>query len=328
MSNRRRRRLVLGGALAGAFGAAFRLDAQPKLRRIAWFSSSTERDGKPFLDELRAGLQLLGYAEGRNLAIDTRWGDEAPAGFAAMAAELAASPAEVIVTQGPTVLALRGVRASMPIVFGFSGDPVEAGFVQSLARPGGNLTGMSFLTLELAGKRVELLREVLPDLRRVAALASPQHAGDKAERRVTREAADRLGIELQYFEARTAAEIDAALEAIGASGSQAAVIFPTATVMSRSAHIAQWAIARRMPTISGWARFVEDGNLMSYGPNLRACFRRLAFFVDRILNGTRASEIPVEQPSTIEFAVNRTAASGLGLRVPLSLLARADRVIE
>ena len=324
--NRRRKLLAL--AAACALGPVLPVRAQARLRRIAWLSNSPERDGAPFLGELRRGLGELGYVEGGNLAVDARWGDDLPGRLSALAAELAASPAEVIVTQGPTVPALRAAGPKVPIVFGFSGDPVEAGFVQSLSRPGGNLTGMSFLTLELVGKRIELLRETIPGLKRIAAVANPQHPGDKAERRASQEAANALGIELKYFEARTAAELDRALGAIGKSGSQAGVIFPTATVISERERIARWAVEHRIPTISGWAQFAEGGNLMSYGPNLRASFRRLAVFVDAILKGAKAADIPVERPSTVELVVNMRAAAALGLRVPNSILLRADRVIE
>jgi len=200
--------------------------------------------------------------------------------------------------------------------------------VQSLARPGGNLTGMSFLTLELVGKRIELLREFMPQVKRIAALANPQHPGDQAERRVSETAAKTLGMELQYFESRNIGEVEPALDAIAKSGSQAAVMFPIATIMARRQRIAEWAIERRIPAISGWAQFADGGNLMSYGPNLRDSFRRLAIFVDKVLKGAKPADIPVELPTSVELVVNQRAATALGLTMPKSILLRADRVIE
>lgn len=296
--------------------------------RIAWFSNTTQLDGQQFLDELRGGLGSLGYVEGRDIVLQPYWGEDSPQRVARIAAEIVASQPRLVVTHGPTAQVLRRATTSTPIVFAFSGDPVEAGFVQSLARPGGNLTGMSFLTLELVGKRIELLREFMPQVKRIAALANPQHPGDQAERRVSETAAKKLGMELQYFESRNVGEVEPALDAIATSGSEAAVIFPFATIMTRRQRIAAWAIERRIPAISGWAQFADGGNLMSYGPNLRDSFRRLAVFVDKVLKGSKPADIPVELPTTVELVVNQRAAAALRLTMPKSILLRADRVIE
>jgi putative ABC transport system substrate-binding protein len=187
---------------------------------------------------------------------------------------------------------------------------------------------MSFLTLELVGKRIELLREFMPQVKRIAALANPQHPGDQAERRVSEGAAKRLGLELRYVESRNVGEVEPALAAIVKSGSQAAVMFPFATIMTRRRRIAEWAIEHRIPAVSGWAQFAEGGNLLSYGPNLRDSFRRLATFVDKVLRGAKPGDIPVELPSSVELVVNQRAARALGLKAPASILQRADRVIE
>jgi len=289
---------------------------------------STEGDARPFLEELGSGLRELGYAEARQFVIEARWANDSAQRAAQLAAEAVASRPDVLVTLGPTVFAVRRATQSIPVVFGFSGDPVEAGLVQSLSRPGGNLTGIYFLTLDLVGKRLELLREVLPRAKRIAVLANPQHPGDKAERRASEAAAAALGMELEYFEARTGAEIATALSAIQKSGAEAAVLFPLASVVAQRSRIAKWALEQRIPTISGWAQFAEGGNLMSYGPNLRRTFHRLASFVDKILKGARPGDIPVELPSSVELVVNAGAAKALGLAIPKSILLRADRVIE
>jgi putative tryptophan/tyrosine transport system substrate-binding protein len=319
-----KRRSFLAAALALPLGAR----AQPGAARIVWFSNSTAADGRPFLDELRSGLRELGYVEGRSVVIDARWGEDSPERVRELAAEIVASRPDVIVTQGPTALTIRRATSTIPVVFAFSGDPIEAGFVSTLSRPGGNLTGMSFMALELAGKRIELLREFLPGVKRIAALANPQHAGDQAERRVSQTAAAPLGVDIRYFESRNAGEIGPALAAIEKSGSEAAVMFPFATIIASRERIARWSIERRIPTISGWAQFAEGGNLMSYGPNLRASFRRLATFVDKVLRGAKPAEIPVELPSSVELVVNQRTARALRLTVPNSILQRADRVIE
>ena len=322
-----RRRLL---ALAASWGlcAALPVRAQPAPARIAWFSMTTEGDALPFLDALRNGLRELGYAEGRNLLIEPHWANNSAERAAALAAQIVASRPHVIVTLGPTALAARRATRDIPIVFGFSGDPVEAGLVQSFSRPGGNLSGIYFLTLDLVGKRFEVLKELVPRARRVAILANPQHPGDKAERRASQVAAGALGLEVEYFEARSGAEIDAALSAIQKSGAEAAVMFPLASIMARREHIARWAVEHRIPTVSGWAQFAEGGNLATYGPNLHDTFRRLAAYADKVLKGAKPADIPVEQPSTVELVVNLRAARALGLTVPNSVLIRANRVIE
>lgn len=324
MSIGRRRWLGLAGGLIVLRAAG----AQARGHRVVWFSNTTAPDGEMFLDEFRAGMRELGYAEGRNLSLIARWGEDSAERVARIIAEIAADPPDLVVTQGPTVLALRRAGVAVPAVFAFSGDPVEAGFVQSLARPGGGFTGMSFLTLELVGKRIELLKSFLPSLTRVAALANPQHAGDRAERRASQDAANALGLELQYFESRNAGEVEPALAAIGRSGCQAAVMFPFATIMARRERIAQWSAERRIPTASGWAQFAEGGNLLSYGPNLRSSFRRLSVFAHRILRGAHPADIPVELPATVELVVNAAAARRLGLSIPPAVRLLADRVIE
>jgi putative ABC transport system substrate-binding protein len=315
-------------AAAGALTLPFPGRAQSAPARVAWFSNTTQVDGQQFQDELRLGMRSLGYAEGRDFIVEPYWGEDSPPRVAQLAAEIVASRPRVIVTQGPTAQVLRRATADIPIVFAFSGDPIEAGFVESLARPGANLTGMSFLTLELVGKRIELLREFMPHVKRIAALANPQHPGDQAERRVSESAAKRLGLELRYVESRNVGEVEPALAAIVKSGSQAAVMFPFATIMTRRRRIAEWAIEHRIPAVSGWAQFAEGGNLLSYGPNLRDSFRRLATFVDKVLRGATPGDIPVELPSSVELVVNQRAARALGLKAPASILQRADRVIE
>jgi len=324
--NARRKFLAVVGT--GALAAALSVRAQQRQFRVDWISSGREAEGAPFLSALRGGLRELGYVEERNLALQAHWSDGSRERLDQLAADLLRSKPDVIVTLGPAALAVRRAGVTTPVVFGFSGDPVEAKLVESFPRPGGNSTGISFLTLELAGKRIEMLKEVMPGLKRVAVVAQPQHPGDQAERRASQTAATAIGLTLDYFEMRGAAQLEATLAAVEKTRSDAVVMFPVLPLMSASARIAAWSVQNRIPAISGWALFADGGNLMSYGPNLRESFRRLATFVDKIFKGAKPAELPVELPTRVEFVVNLKAAKALGIAIPQSILLRADRVIE
>ena len=295
--------------------------------RVGWISLD-QADGSPFFEPFRSGLRDLGWVEGRNLTIDARWADGSMERLDLMAAELVASKPHVIVTQGGALNPFRRVPTSVPIVFGYSGDPVEAGFVESLARPGRNLTGVSFLSLELVGKRIELLKDVVPTLTRVAILANPEHPGDQAELRASQTAAKALGLTLEYFAVLGVPELEHAFAAVPRSRSEAVVVFPDAFTLRTRERIARFGLERRIPVISGWARFAESGCLMTYGPILRESFRRLAAYVDRILRGAKPAELPVELPTSVELVVNLKTAKTLGLTIPPLVLARATTVIE
>lgn len=312
----------------GVLAAALPVIAQTPANRISWLSPTKAKDGSPFLSELRVGLSDLGYVEGRNILIDPYWGEDSAERIPKLIAEVIASNPRVIVAQGSTAPPMRRADTSIPVVFGYSGDPVEAGLVESLARPGGNFTGISYLALDLVGKRIQLIKEALPGVKRIAVLAQPQHPGDRGERRESEFAAKALGLSLEYFEMRGAGQLAEALASIEKSRSDAVVMFPVQAIMLNSERIAAWAIKNRIPAISGWAQFAEGGNLMSYGPNLRAVTRRLATFVDRILKGSKPADLPVELPTRVELVVNNKAARALGLKIPQSILLRADRVIE
>lgn len=322
-----RRRELLIALATGALRPLWAGAQQPAPFRIGW-TSIDRAAGSPFLDPLRAGLRDLGYVEGRNLTIDARWGEESLERLEPLAAELVRSNPQVIVTQGPSVFLVRKAGAAMPVVFGFSGDPVEAGLVDSLRRPGRNFTGMSYLSLDLVGKRMELLREMMPGLKRVAIIARPEHAGEQSELRASQAAAQSLGLAIAYFPIRSAQELEDALAAVPKSRSEAIVAFPDATMMRYSERIAAFSLRNRVPAISGWARFAEGGNVMTYGPVLRDGFRRLAYFVDRILKGTKPAELPVELPTSVELVINMKTVKALGLTIPQTILVRANRVIE
>jgi putative tryptophan/tyrosine transport system substrate-binding protein len=306
--------------------APLTLGAQPgRTARVGWIALSPGPTPTQ-LETFRRGMRERGWTEGQNLAIDTRWGDRDRARD--LAAELVRLKVDVIVTQGPMVFGARAETQSIPVVFGFSGDPVEAKLVTSIARPGGNVTGVSFLSLELAGKRLELLQEVVPRLSRVAILANPEHPGESAELRQSQTGAERLGLKVQYVPVRRAGDFEAAFNRIEREGAEAIVAFPDVLIMSQARTIAEFATKRRIPAVSGWGSFAVAGNLMTYGPNLDESYRIIAGYVDKILKGAKPADLPVEQPTRFEFVVNLKTAKALGLTIPPSVLARADRVIE
>lgn len=322
------RRTFLAVTGAGMIATAFSAIAQQKQFRVAWIAPSTSSNNALFLEALRQGLRDLGYVEGKNLNLDARSGDNSATRIDALVAELVTARPHVIVALGPTAYAARRLAKDIPVVFGFSGDPVLAGFVQSFARPGGNLTGISFLAMDLVAKRIEMLKAVMPGLKRIAILANSQHPGDQAERRASEAAAAAMGLAIEYFEVNSAAQLDAALAGVERSRSEAAVMFPITTIITNSARIAAWSIRSRIPAVSGWAPFADEGNLLSYGANLRETFNRIAVYVDKILRGAKPEDIPVELPLHIEFVINLKAARTLGINVPQSVMLRADRVIE
>ena len=277
----------------------------------------------------RDGLVALGRDSGRDVLIEQRAAPENAAAYERMAKELVGERVDVVVVSGvatrPTIAALKD---RLPVVFGYSGDPVEAGLVESLSRPGRNSTGVSMLALELVGKRISLLREVMPKLKRIAVLANPAHSGQRAEFREASAAAERLGLEMKFFPVRTAADFDSAFNAIVQARIEAMDFFPDSLVINQRKLVAEFSTRERKPAISGWGVFAADGNVMAYGPNLEQAFRQVATHVDRILRGAPAASLPVEYPTRVEFIVNQRAARAIGLVIPQSVLLRADRVIE
>jgi putative ABC transport system substrate-binding protein len=278
------------------------------------------------LERMRDGLSSLGWREGKSLMLEVRSGDREQG--PALADELLRAGVEVLVTQGPMVFAARGRSRTVPIVFNINGDPLEAGLVASLARPGGLLTGVTALSTELATKRLELLKQAAPAISRVALLANGVHPGVNVELQATLAAAGRLGLDTVYFPVANADALPAAFEAIERSRASALVAFPDAMVNRQSAAIAGLARRLHIPSVSGWPEFSAAGNLLSYGPLPADYFRLVADCVDKLLRGAPAAEIPVRQPATFELVVHQGVARELGLKLPLALLARADRVIE
>jgi len=331
---RRRKFIALIGS-AAAWPLAARAQRGERVRRVAWLGAGRADEPSPYLDSLRAGLSELGWVEGRNLTIGRFWATGLD-NMEAAARELLATDPEVIVAQEFTVLAFRSVKTTKPVVVGFSGDPLDVKLVESWARPGGNFTGMSYLAIELVGKRIGLIKEWMPQTRRIAVLARPQHPGEHLERKASEEAAAKLGVELSYFAyssrsvlpTRDLGELETAFRAIAQDRCDALVVFPDSAMYEIGDHVARLALEAKLPSVSGWSSFANKGLLMTYGPNVRALYRSLAGYVDQILRGTAPTNLPFQAPTSIYLAINLRTAKVLNLEVPPTLLARADEVIE
>jgi putative tryptophan/tyrosine transport system substrate-binding protein len=301
-----------------------------KVARIGWVGGWYSLSAANVLfDAFRHGMRELGYVEGQTVTIEARWMEgTSPDEAARLSAELVRSKVDVLVAQGHAVLGAKTEARSVPIVFIYSGDPVGAKIVPNLGRPGGNLTGITLQAVDLAGKRIELLKEAAPRVSRLAAFVNPLHPGEDVEFRESQIAARRLGLTLRQFSVRTVAEVNAALETMARDHSDGVVAFSSALIMSRRNAIAEFAIKYRVPTISSWEDFAIDGNLMTYGPNLRDSGRHVATYVDKVLKGAKPADLPVEQPRKPQLVINLKTAKALGLTIPPSVLARADEVIE
>ena len=322
-----RRREFLGVLGSALWPLAARAQQPARMSRIGWIAIGTPQ-GSEFFEAVKQGLRELGYVEGQSIIIEQRWAADIRDRVPELVRELLTLNIQVIVAQGAIVPLVRRAIDSTPVVFGYSGDPVEAGLVNSFSRPGGNFTGATFMSYEVNAKRVELLHEAFPQVTRVAILSNPLHPGDQRELKETEQGAARLGIGLSSAQMRSAAEIEPAFERIRAAGAEAMVVLPDGLVMQHRKRIIEFAALQRIPVISGWSEFAKSGGTMTYGPNLKTVFQRLALYVDKILKGANPGELAIEQPTKFELVINLKAAKAIGLGVPAILLARADEVIE
>jgi putative ABC transport system substrate-binding protein len=282
-----------------------------------------------YLEAFRNGLARLGYVEGRNITIESRLAEGKPDRLPALASELVALKVDVIVGRTSTVArAAKKASATIPIVVGVSGDPVEDGLVSSLARPGGNITGMTYLQPDLAGKRLQLLREISPRLTRVAVLMNPNHAGENQEWREMDTAARTIGVTLQNHLLPATNDLSEIFAALTTDRAEAIVVISGPMTFINRKQIADFGLKARLPVMAGWREHAEAGSLVSYGPSIRDISRRLASFVDRILRGEKPADVPVERPTRFELIVNLNTAKALGVTIPPSLLLQADEVIE
>ena len=295
---------------------------------VLWHAGSAAEEGS-YYTGLLEGFRDLGYVEGRNIILEHRFPNEMPERFRSMVAELVALKVDVLVTVGTqTAPYARNATTSIPVVFIFVPDPVGSGFVDRLARPGRNMTGLSHFGKDLVLKRLQFLRDLIPGLSRVGLLVNPNTEVATLYKRVTDTAADELGLENQTFEARSLAELGHAFDAMAKAGVQAVTINGEGLVYQQRAAVAKMTLARRLP-LAVWSRETfEAGALMSYGADQVAMCRRGPVFVDKILKGAKPGDLPVEQPTKLEFLINRKVATALGLTIPPALLLRAEEVIQ
>jgi len=326
------RRTFLGALASGLLAAPLAVEGQqaPKIPKIGWFVPGNAADFALALEAFRQGLQELGYAEGKTLVLELRYGEGLTERFSELARELVRLKVDVIVAgTDPVIAAVRRETRTIPIVMAVSTDPVGTGFVASLGRPGGHVTGLSTVSTELSGKRLELLREVVPGLSRVAFLWNPDVRGAVLDYKETEAAARSLRLELQSVEVSRVEDLDQAFSAVTRERAQAMVVPAGNPVgIKNYGQIASFAQKNRLPSMYGGRYYVDRGGLMSYGPSLPAMYRRAATYVDKILKGAKPGDLPIEQPIKFELVISLKTAKALGLTIPPSFLQRADQVIE
>lgn len=302
-----------------------------KIPRIGFLAGDLA--GAPHLPEaFRQGLRDLGYVDGRNISIDYRDAEGKLDRLPKLATELVALNVDVIVAVATLhVSAAKQATTTIPIVFVAVGDPLGEGLVTSLARPGGNLTGLSTLATELTGKRLELLKQVAPGYNRAAVLWQPSSLAERTAKQMVKEAeaaARALGTEVQFIEVRSPGDLERAFSEVGRARADALTTLPSTMLLIERQRIVDLAARNRLPAVYGSVQFVDAGGLMSYGPSEADLYRRAATYVDKILNGAKPGDLPVEQPAKFDLVINVKSAKALGLIVPPSLLTRADRLIQ
>jgi putative ABC transport system substrate-binding protein len=277
----------------------------------------------------REGLRELGYVEGQNIKIDSRWAEGNYDRLPGLAADFIRLKVDVIVTYGtPASQAAKRATDTIPIVMAAIIDPVASGLVTNIARPGGNLTGQSMMSSDLAAKQLEILKELVPKASRVAVLQNPTNPGNAPEVRQAQDAARALGVRLQLVGASGPSEIDSAFAAMTNEQAGAVIVLVDAVLQNNRARITNLAARHRLPTVYGLREYAEAGGLLAYGPNRLDMFRHAATYVDKILKGAKPGELPIEQPTKFELVINLKTAKALGLTIPQSLLVRADEVIQ
>jgi ABC-type uncharacterized transport system substrate-binding protein len=325
----RREFITLLGGSAAAWPLVARAQ-QPAMPVVGFLEIRSPETITERLRAFRQGLKETGYVEGENMAIDYRWAEQMER-LPELAAQLVRRPVAVIVTAGgfATALAAKGATTTIPIVFSVSDDPVKHGLIASLARPGGNLTGVNLLSTELTAKRLELVREMVPRASRIAVLVNPANAVNTQTTLHEVEAASRaMGLQIEIFNASTSREIDAAFAVFGRERPDAVFVGQDAFYNGRRLQLANWASRHALPMTSGSRDICEVGGLMSYGANIVDTYRQEGVYVGRILKGAKPADLPVEQSAKFELVINAQTARILGIEIPPTLLARADEVIE
>jgi putative ABC transport system substrate-binding protein len=318
--------LILFALLSSSFAEA---QQAGKVPRIGFLDPTSRAVSKARIESFRQGLVKLGYKEGKNIAIDYRFADGESERLNQHAAELIRLNVDIIVTRAiPGAVAAQHATIKTPIVFVGVADAVAAGLVASLAKPGGNITGLTSLAPELSGKRLEVLRETFPKLARVAVLRNPSNAGDAITWKETEEAAQALGLQLHSLEVRSVKDFENVFESATKADGQALLTLPDPLLQSHRKEIVDFAAKSRLPGIYPDPEYVEAGGLMSYAANPVEFYARAASYVDRILKGAKPADLPVEQPTKFDLVINLKAAKQIGLLIPQKVLARADRVIR
>jgi putative ABC transport system substrate-binding protein len=325
----RRREFItlVGGAVAGWPLAARAQGVKPP--RVGYLFTSKKAEGQGLWEACREGLRELGYREGENIILEPRWTEGHQEELPSLVKELLGLNVAVLVTAAtPASLAAKTATNTTPIVFVAVADPVSVGLVPSLARPGGNVTGLSLLTSDLSGKRLELLREIIRKVSRVAILMNPDNASNTIFLKQTQLATQQLGIELHASNARRPDDIEKAFAAFTSQHADALIVFDDPVLWSYRQQIVSLAAAQRLPAMYGYSDFVDVGGLISYGPDRPDQYRRTAIYVDKILRGAKPADLPVEQPVKFELIVNRKTATALGLSLPPPIEVSADKIID
>ena len=323
-------RLVVTLALV-ILTASLASDAQPpgKSRRVGILTAVTAPTIEPLHELLRQELRERGYVEGQHIVLESRSAEGHYERLPALAAQLVALPVAVLVTWGtPATVAAKQVTSTVPIIFLAVGDPVGSGIVASLAQPGGNVTGVSNLTAELSAKQLELLKEIVPGLRQVAVLLNPRNPVSALQLRWTELAAQALGVQLQVVKVHDPSEFEAAFLSMTRERAGALTVLADTMFLSQRRQIVDLAVKHRLPAMFNAREYAEAGGLIAYGPRLADQWQRAAYYVDRILKGTKPADLPVEQPTKFELAISLKTAQALGITMPPSLLVLADEVIQ
>jgi len=320
---------ILAPTLAFVLGFNAQAQQQPKIPRIGFLTNNSSTGLGAADEAFRQGLRALGYVEGKSLVTEYRYGEAKVGRLAEMAADLVRLKVDVIVTGGPTsTRTAKQATSTIPLVMASDPDPVANGFVASLARPGGNITGLATLSPELSGKRLELLKEILPKISRVAVLGTSTTPGTAQELKEAELAAGAFGVKLQYLNVLDPKDIEAGFRAASTERADAVLVLNSAILISQRKQIADLAVKNRLPAMYPQAEYVEDGGLMTYGVSFIDLHRRAATYVDKILKGAKPADLPVEQPIKFELIVNLKTAKQIGLTIPQKVLGRADRVIK
>jgi putative ABC transport system substrate-binding protein len=299
-----------------------------KVARVGFLSAANPGSLATRVEAFRQGLKELGYIEGRNVAIEYRWAAGKVDRLPELAAELARSKVDVIVTAGPSATRAAKQATTLPIVMAFDSDPVGSGFVASLARPGGNITGLSILAPEISGKQLDILKQIIPKLSRVAVLGDSKEPANNTSLQETERAAAALGLQVRYQDIRASKDLEHIFEVARKENADALVVLVGSMTSTARAQLLDLATKNRLPAMHWQPQFVDAGGLMSYSVRLEDLYRRAATYVDKILKGAKPADLPVELPYKFDLVINLKAAQQIGLTIPVGVLSRADRVIQ